>query len=149
MSELKRKKSSPGFRSKHFTADPSLKTFNKSRQSPQTGKVRFHSHCFHSLVSSISLKLDFFIPLNILLNTHNCRKLIYNFPYIAQQGHVQRQASYDRVRMIVQEEGRTARNLITWSVPLENEEAKFLRMDQASLKPRTRSTSTSSAKVRV
>ena len=33
-----------------------------------------------------------------------------------------RQGSYDRVRKIVQEEGRTARNLVQWSVPIESEE---------------------------
>ena len=34
----------------------------------------------------------------------------------------QRQSSYDRVRKIVQEEGRTARNLIQFNVPVEDEE---------------------------
>ncbi|XP_039193549.1 S phase cyclin A-associated protein in the endoplasmic reticulum isoform X2 [Crotalus tigris] len=34
----------------------------------------------------------------------------------------QRSNSHDKVRKIVAEEGRTARNLIAWSVPLENEE---------------------------
>ncbi|XP_009586186.1 PREDICTED: S phase cyclin A-associated protein in the endoplasmic reticulum-like [Fulmarus glacialis] len=34
----------------------------------------------------------------------------------------QRSNSHDKVRKIVAEEGRTARNLIAWSVPLENKE---------------------------
>ena len=33
----------------------------------------------------------------------------------------QRQTSYDRVRKIVQEEGRAARNLVTWNVPLDEQ----------------------------
>ncbi|TSM52314.1 S phase cyclin A-associated protein in the endoplasmic reticulum [Bagarius yarrelli] len=39
----------------------------------------------------------------------------------------QRSNSHDKVRKIVAEEGRTARNLIAWSVPLENkeEESKY------------------------
>ncbi|XP_018423604.1 PREDICTED: S phase cyclin A-associated protein in the endoplasmic reticulum isoform X2 [Nanorana parkeri] len=36
----------------------------------------------------------------------------------------QRSNSHDKVRKIVAEEGRTARNLIAWSVPLESEEGK-------------------------
>ena len=36
------------------------------------------------------------------------------------QGGPTRQTSYDQVRKIVQREGRTARNLITWSVPVES-----------------------------
>ena len=35
------------------------------------------------------------------------------------QSAFQRQQSYDRVRKIVQEEGRAARNLLTWSVPVD------------------------------
>ncbi|XP_015673477.1 S phase cyclin A-associated protein in the endoplasmic reticulum [Protobothrops mucrosquamatus] len=34
----------------------------------------------------------------------------------------QRSNSHDKVRKIVAEEGRTARNLIAWSVPLESKE---------------------------
>jgi len=33
----------------------------------------------------------------------------------------QRLPSDDRVRKIVKEEGRTARNLVTWNVPLEDQ----------------------------
>jgi len=33
----------------------------------------------------------------------------------------QRPASDDQVRKIVKEEGRTARNLVTWNVPLEDQ----------------------------
>ncbi|XP_063782657.1 S phase cyclin A-associated protein in the endoplasmic reticulum isoform X2 [Pseudophryne corroboree] len=36
----------------------------------------------------------------------------------------QRSNSHDKVRKIVAEEGRTARNLIAWSVPLENKESE-------------------------
>ncbi|NXG01769.1 SCAPE protein, partial [Sakesphorus luctuosus] len=38
------------------------------------------------------------------------------------QASFQRSNSHDKVRRIVAEEGRTARNLIAWSVPLENKE---------------------------
>lgn len=38
------------------------------------------------------------------------------------QASFQRSNSHDKVRKIVAEEGRTARNLIAWSVPLENKE---------------------------
>lgn len=34
---------------------------------------------------------------------------------------VNRQPSYDHVRKIVQEEGRAARNLVTWNVPLDDQ----------------------------
>ena len=50
----------------------------------------------------------------------NCFMQYYNKHLLdILQGGFQRQMSYDRVRRIVQEEGRTARNLITWSVPVE------------------------------
>ena len=50
----------------------------------------------------------------------NCFIQYYNKQLLdILQGGFQRQMSYDRVRRIVQEEGRTARNLITWSVPVE------------------------------
>lgn len=38
------------------------------------------------------------------------------------QASFQRSNSHDKVRKIVAEEGRAARNLIAWSVPLENKE---------------------------
>lgn len=38
------------------------------------------------------------------------------------QASFQRSNSHDKVRKIVAEEGRTARNLIAWSVPLESKE---------------------------
>lgn len=38
------------------------------------------------------------------------------------QASFQRSNSHDKVRKIVAEEGRTARNLIAWSVPLENKD---------------------------
>ena len=38
------------------------------------------------------------------------------------QASFQRSNSHDKVRKIVAEEGRAARNLIAWSVPLENRE---------------------------
>lgn len=40
----------------------------------------------------------------------------------SMQASFQRSNSHDKVRKIVAEEGRTARNLIAWSVPLENKE---------------------------
>ncbi|RLV94836.1 hypothetical protein DV515_00012988, partial [Chloebia gouldiae] len=48
-------------------------------------------------------------------------------PVDAEEGYnmmasFQRSNSHDKVRKIVAEEGRTARNLIAWSVPLENKE---------------------------
>lgn len=41
---------------------------------------------------------------------------------ILPQASFQRSNSHDKVRKIVAEEGRAARNLIAWSVPLENKE---------------------------
>lgn len=38
------------------------------------------------------------------------------------QASFQRSNSHDKVRRIVAEEGRAARNLIAWSVPLESKE---------------------------
>uniref|UniRef100_A0A8C7XWT5 S-phase cyclin A-associated protein in the ER n=1 Tax=Oryzias sinensis TaxID=183150 RepID=A0A8C7XWT5_9TELE len=49
------------------------------------------------------------------------------------QASFQRSNSHDKVRRIVAEEGRAARNLIAWSVPLENkeeEEKKVYRVNQ-------------------
>ena len=48
-------------------------------------------------------------------------------PADAEEGYnvmasFQRSNSHDKVRKIVAEEGRTARNLIAWSVPLENKD---------------------------
>lgn len=44
------------------------------------------------------------------------------------QASFQRSNSHDKVRKIVAEEGRTARNLIAWSVPLENKEDDGMRL---------------------
>uniref|UniRef100_A0A803XMP2 Uncharacterized protein n=1 Tax=Meleagris gallopavo TaxID=9103 RepID=A0A803XMP2_MELGA len=41
----------------------------------------------------------------------------------------QRSNSHDKVRKIVAEEGRTARNLIAWSVPLENKDDDGMFVD--------------------
>ncbi|KAK6320191.1 hypothetical protein J4Q44_G00092980 [Coregonus suidteri] len=41
---------------------------------------------------------------------------------VALKASFQRSNSHDKVRKIVAEEGRAARNLIAWSVPLENKE---------------------------
>ncbi|XP_029523877.1 S phase cyclin A-associated protein in the endoplasmic reticulum isoform X4 [Oncorhynchus nerka] len=41
---------------------------------------------------------------------------------VASKASFQRSNSHDKVRKIVAEEGRAARNLIAWSVPLENKE---------------------------
>lgn len=55
---------------------------------------------------------------------------LFFFPPV--QASFQRSNSHDKVRKIVAEEGRTARNLIAWSVPLENkeEEGRLLRAKQ-------------------
>lgn len=45
-----------------------------------------------------------------------------NSPISALKASFQRSNSHDKVRKIVAEEGRAARNLIAWSVPLENKE---------------------------
>ncbi|XP_022609994.1 S phase cyclin A-associated protein in the endoplasmic reticulum isoform X1 [Seriola dumerili] len=45
-----------------------------------------------------------------------------NPPLTALKASFQRSNSHDKVRKIVAEEGRAARNLIAWSVPLENKE---------------------------
>ncbi|XP_039413762.1 S phase cyclin A-associated protein in the endoplasmic reticulum isoform X2 [Corvus cornix cornix] len=54
-------------------------------------------------------------------------KNVMSEPVDAEEGYsmmasFQRSNSHDKVRKIVAEEGRTARNLIAWSVPLENKE---------------------------
>nr|XP_026649728.1 S phase cyclin A-associated protein in the endoplasmic reticulum isoform X1 [Zonotrichia albicollis] len=54
-------------------------------------------------------------------------KNVISEPVDAEEGYnmmasFQRSNSHDKVRKIVAEEGRTARNLIAWSVPLENKE---------------------------
>ncbi|XP_050165335.1 S phase cyclin A-associated protein in the endoplasmic reticulum isoform X2 [Myiozetetes cayanensis] len=54
-------------------------------------------------------------------------KNVISEPVDAEEGYnmmasFQRSNSHDKVRRIVAEEGRTARNLIAWSVPLENKE---------------------------
>lgn len=58
--------------------------------------------------------------------TYQNKKLCFIFilhPCISCfQASFQRSNSHDKVRKIVAEEGRTARNLIAWSVPLENKE---------------------------
>lgn len=41
---------------------------------------------------------------------------------ICAKASFQRSNSHDKVRRIVAEEGRTARNLIAWSVPLESKD---------------------------
>lgn len=55
------------------------------------------------------------------LNGENCDVDVF-FP----QASFQRSNSHDKVRKIVAEEGRAARNLIAWSVPLENKEEEGL-----------------------
>uniref|UniRef100_H3CSI1 S-phase cyclin A-associated protein in the ER n=1 Tax=Tetraodon nigroviridis TaxID=99883 RepID=H3CSI1_TETNG len=54
------------------------------------------------------------------------------------QASFQRSTSHDKVRKIVAEEGRAARNLIAWSVPLENkeEEAKSKNTSSSSRAPK-------------
>eukprot|EP00062_Callorhinchus_milii_P002526 gi/632938794/ref/XP_007906427.1/ PREDICTED: S phase cyclin A-associated protein in the endoplasmic reticulum isoform X2 [Callorhinchus milii] len=48
----------------------------------------------------------------------------------------QRSNSHDKVRKIVAEEGRAARNLIAWSVPLENKDEEGKNKTHTSGKPR-------------
>lgn len=52
---------------------------------------------------------------------------MYSFAVAVLQASFQRSNSHDKVRKIVAEEGRAARNLIAWSVPLESkeEESKY------------------------
>lgn len=50
----------------------------------------------------------------------NCKVDVLNL--FLPQASFQRSNSHDKVRKIVAEEGRAARNLIAWSVPLENKE---------------------------
>ncbi|KAJ8417334.1 hypothetical protein AAFF_G00285610 [Aldrovandia affinis] len=49
----------------------------------------------------------------------------------------QRSNSHDKVRKIVAEEGRAARNLITWSVPLENKEEDGKSKSHSNTNPRS------------
>ena len=60
------------------------------------------------------------------------------FLYQVQGGHnhnTQRQMSYDRVRRIVQEEGRSARNLLNWNVPVipDNENRNQQQLTSSTL----------------
>ncbi|XP_072574281.1 S phase cyclin A-associated protein in the endoplasmic reticulum isoform X5 [Paramormyrops kingsleyae] len=54
---------------------------------------------------------------------------------IALKASFQRSNSHDKVRKIVAEEGRAARNLIAWSVPLETKEEEGKPKSQASPRP--------------
>lgn len=54
----------------------------------------------------------------------NCDGKVLNL--FLPQASFQRSNSHDKVRKIVAEEGRAARNLIAWSVPLENKEEEGL-----------------------
>ncbi|TNN00492.1 S phase cyclin A-associated protein in the endoplasmic reticulum isoform X4 [Takifugu flavidus] len=64
-----------------------------------------------------------------------------NSPLSALKASFQRSNSHDKVRKIVAEEGRAARNLIAWSVPLENkeEEAKAKNTSGSSKAPKIHS----------
>ncbi|XP_074901690.1 S phase cyclin A-associated protein in the endoplasmic reticulum isoform X1 [Buteo buteo] len=60
-------------------------------------------------------------------NSMGSSKNVISEPVDVEEGYnmmasFQRSNSHDKVRKIVAEEGRTARNLIAWSVPLENKE---------------------------
>ncbi|XP_007478042.2 S phase cyclin A-associated protein in the endoplasmic reticulum isoform X3 [Monodelphis domestica] len=65
-----------------------------------------------------SLRLD----LNGSLPHSRPRALSTAPPAYCYKASFQRSNSHDKVREIVAEEGRTARNLIAWSVPLENKD---------------------------
>ncbi|XP_015199092.2 S phase cyclin A-associated protein in the endoplasmic reticulum isoform X1 [Lepisosteus oculatus] len=56
---------------------------------------------------------------------------------LALKASFQRSNSHDKVRKIVAEEGRTARNLIAWSVPLENKEDDGKSKTQSAGNPRS------------
>ncbi|KAG7280040.1 hypothetical protein CRUP_030496 [Coryphaenoides rupestris] len=55
-----------------------------------------------------------------------------NTPIIALKASFQRSNSHDKVRKIVAEEGRAARNLIAWSVPLESKEEEAKSKNNSS-----------------
>uniref|UniRef100_A0A9J8BZL6 S-phase cyclin A-associated protein in the ER n=2 Tax=Cyprinus carpio TaxID=7962 RepID=A0A9J8BZL6_CYPCA len=59
------------------------------------------------------------------------------FFFCLQQASFQRSNSHDKVRKIVAEEGRAARNLIAWSVPVESkeEEAKSKNHGNSNARP--------------
>ncbi|XP_048112172.1 S phase cyclin A-associated protein in the endoplasmic reticulum isoform X4 [Alosa alosa] len=56
---------------------------------------------------------------------------------MALKASFQRSNSHDKVRKIVAEEGRAARNLIAWSVPLENKEEEGKSKTQTNSNART------------
>lgn len=66
--------------------------------------------CFHLKIENLLVK--------------NCKVDVLNL--FLPQASFQRSNSHDKVRKIVAEEGRAARNLIAWSVPLENKEEEGL-----------------------
>ncbi|XP_071771674.2 S phase cyclin A-associated protein in the endoplasmic reticulum isoform X1 [Centroberyx gerrardi] len=59
-----------------------------------------------------------------------------NTSITALKASFQRSNSHDKVRKIVAEEGRAARNLIAWSVPLENKEEEAKSKSNTSGNPR-------------
>ncbi|XP_070687222.1 S phase cyclin A-associated protein in the endoplasmic reticulum [Pempheris klunzingeri] len=59
-----------------------------------------------------------------------------NASITALKASFQRSNSHDKVRKIVAEEGRAARNLIAWSVPLENKEEEAKSKSNSSGNPR-------------
>ncbi|XP_056137594.1 S phase cyclin A-associated protein in the endoplasmic reticulum [Lampris incognitus] len=59
-----------------------------------------------------------------------------NTSLTALKASFQRSNSHDKVRKIVAEEGRAARNLIAWSVPLENKEEEAKAKNNSSSNPR-------------
>lgn len=48
--------------------------------------------------------------------------LLHLYLFVCQQKGVHRTSSHDQVRKLVEKEGRTARNLVTWSVPVNTEQ---------------------------
>ncbi|XP_029290664.1 S phase cyclin A-associated protein in the endoplasmic reticulum isoform X3 [Cottoperca gobio] len=60
-----------------------------------------------------------------------------NASITALKASFQRSNSHDKVRKIVAEEGRAARNLIAWSVPLENKEEEAKSKSNSSATSRT------------
>eukprot|EP00076_Gallus_gallus_P044350 XP_025009888.1 S phase cyclin A-associated protein in the endoplasmic reticulum isoform X5 [Gallus gallus] len=77
-------------------------------------------------------------------NSMGSSKNAISEPADAEEGYnvmasFQRSNSHDKVRKIVAEEGRTARNLIAWSVPLENKDDDGKSKWQAGGKAKTAS----------
>lgn len=70
--------------------------------------------------SDVTYTMSYCSELSFLDSWMKCKIEVLNLLLV--QASFQRSNSHDKVRKIVAEEGRAARNLIAWSVPLENKE---------------------------